>query len=147
MKGSSILLIIGVGFVPLAIFSLLILGPTMVQWQPDILWQTQFGTPGDLVSNAVTSVAAGDNAVIVTGYVGSAVGQNPTPSYTFLKKYSLDGTEVWTRQLGKPENISAVDLVVGTDGLYVAGFNGSTAFLQKEDSTATLSGPTRCSPP
>ncbi len=68
--------------------------------------------------NAVSSVGTGNNGVFVTGYVGSSdLGQNPSPNYTFLKKYSLDGTEAWTHQLGKPENISAVDLVVGTDGL------------------------------
>jgi hypothetical protein len=39
----------------------------------------------------------------------------------FLRKYTLDGTEVWTRQFGTPESDETLSMAIDASGLYLAG--------------------------
>ena len=106
------------------------------------LWTRQFGTASDERANGVAVDASG---VYVAGYTyGTLNSASVGGSDAFLRKYDLNGNELWTRQFGTPSSdiVQGVDL--DTSGVYVAGYTngtlpgqacsgGSDAFLRKYD--------------
>jgi hypothetical protein len=113
------------------------------------LWTRQFGTAGPDLATAVAVDASGN--ILVAGTTeGALPGQTQAGSGdAFVRKYSPDGTELWTRQFGTP--LSDESFAVATDvagNVYVAGdtigvFPGQTragyddAFVRKYSSAGT----------
>lgn len=107
------------------------------------LWTRQFGTSG---WDTVSAIAAGPAGVYAAGSTSGAFdGQTSSGGVdAFVRKYSSDGDELWTRQFGDwgPEGASAI--VSDGEGVYVAGTTsgilpgqtsggGNDAFLRKYD--------------
>jgi autotransporter-associated beta strand protein len=84
------------------------------------LWTQQFGTD----SNDEAFGAAGDaSGVYVAGATNGALpGQTLAGSVDpFVRKYDVDGNELWTRQFGTSERDLAYAVAVDASGVYVAG--------------------------
>ncbi len=86
------------------------------------LWTSQFGSAA---SDRVWSVSLdGSENIVVAGRTQSALpGQTSAGSWdAFVRKYSPDGTELWTRQFGTPLSDEAFAIAVdGTGNAFVAG--------------------------
>ncbi len=85
-----------------------------------ITWTRQFGSPGGDQAN---SVAVNSTGVYV---VGQAYGALPGQSRkgdadAFVRKYTLSGNHVWTRQFGTAGSDYAWDVDVDSTGVYVVG--------------------------
>jgi Bacterial Ig-like domain (group 3)/SdrD B-like domain/Beta-propeller repeat len=88
------------------------------------LWTRQFGTDAD---DQAFAVAADDSGVFVAGLVGGTLpGQAGAGSDAFVRKYDLDGNELWTRQFGSTGFDQASGIAVGATGVYVAGLTSGT---------------------
>ena len=140
MRGGFLFVLIA-GLTPLLVFSFLVIatGLPLVEWQPPVLWTTQFGTPGVGIQNSVSVLSGDSTGVYAGGFIGFP-GANitiPSPSNLFVSKYDLSGHLVWTQQFFDPDRSSINGISVGTDGLYVAGSVNldakSTGFVQKYD--------------
>lgn len=106
-------------------------------------WTRQFGTPTDDFARDIESVPDG---IVVVGDTGAALsGQlGGGGSDAFLRQYSRDGEEVWTRQFGAAGSEFIAAVTRDATGLYVAGgvetalpeqasAGGFDAFLRKYD--------------
>jgi hypothetical protein len=113
----------------------------------DTLWIRQFGSMGHCVPAALAADGAGN--VYVGGWTSAALaGQtfNGGSRDAFVRKYSPNGSEAWTRQFGTPREDVVMDMAADNQGnLYVAGQTGGTlpgqtqagpldAFVRKYDS-------------
>jgi hypothetical protein len=112
-------------------------------------WTRQFGTTSWVEAYAVAADASG---VYVAGFKDCCGTPFPntlgsTGADAFVRKYSPDGTELWTRQFGSPDVDRATAIVVDPTGVYVAGTtNGEFAgprgqqdgFLVRFDSEGTV---------
>jgi hypothetical protein len=114
----------------LACVVLLAAMPTAARGQA-VQWTRQFGTAGQDRAFAIAADGAG---VYVAGATeGTLPGQRSAGSIdAFVRKYRLDGTEVWTRQFGTSGIDEILALAVNASGVYVAG-----------DTQGSLSGQTR----
>ena len=122
------------------------------KYDPDgnILWTRQFGTAG---SEANTAVAPDSSAVYVSGTTdGAFAGQTDGPfSDVYVRRYDLNGGEVWTRQFGSTGSFAsdaAAGVAVDATGIYVAGLTQGAlpgqslvgiedAFVRKYDANGT----------
>ncbi len=84
------------------------------------LWVRQFGTNA---ADTVTAIAADAGGVYAVGRTEGAL-----PGYTgqgggdaFIRKYSPEGTELWTRQFGTDVPDEALGVAVDGTGVYVVG--------------------------
>ena len=86
----------------------------------EIEWTDQFGTA---MFDAATSVATADGYVYVGGHTqGALPGQNHLGSSdAFVRKYDVDGNELWTRQFGTPEGERVGGIFADATGVYVTG--------------------------
>ena len=89
------------------------------------VWTRQFGTPGN--DNVLGGVAVDASAVYVAGYVeGALPGQTFLGGIDgFLRKYDLDGNEIWTRQFGSAPGSSfdwITGVAVNASGVYLSGY-------------------------
>ncbi len=107
------------------------------------VWTRQFGTSS---SDDARGIAADASGVYVVGYTsGTFPGQTSLGNGdTFVRKYDVDGNELWTRQFGTTGTDIAVGISVDASGVYVTGhtsgsFLGSprvgdwNAFVRKYD--------------
>jgi hypothetical protein len=107
------------------------------------VWTRDLGTP---FSDQALGVAADVNGVYVVGSVATALpGQTFAggQSDAFIRRYDVDGHELWTRQLGNTGTDQAQAVAVDATGVYVAGFmtgttpptvsGGADGFLRKYD--------------
>lgn len=90
------------------------------KYAPDgeLIWLRQFGTAGDDGATSVAVDASGD--IIVAGYAaGPLTGENAGTSAgrqsTFIRKYSSDGTVLWTEQIDAGGNNHATGVAVDGD--------------------------------
>lgn len=88
------------------------------------LWTQQFGT-------AVVDMAVGGSAdasgIYVTGITnGSLLHPSAGDFDAFVRKYDLDGNEVWTHQFGSTDSDGATGIIAETSGVYVGGFTEGT---------------------
>ena len=115
------------------------------------LWTRQFGGQGDDAAWAVAADHSGNVYV-----VGNTAGNFPAGtvvvgiSGAFLRKYSLDGAELWERQFGVESFASARGVDVDLEGnVYIAGqvdgalpgqigLGFTDAFLQRYDSDGRI---------
>ena len=83
-------------------------------------WSRAFGTASEDHASAIAVHASG---VYVAGATDGALpGQaSAGDSDNFLRKYDLDGNEVWTRQFGTPSSDEIVSIAIDESGLYMAG--------------------------
>ncbi len=86
------------------------------------IWARQFGTPDEDRARGVAVDSAG-NIYIVGETGGSLPGQaSAGKSDAFVRKYDPNGTEVWTRQFGTPDEDTAAGVAVDSAGnIYIAG--------------------------
>ncbi|HLA82377.1 MAG TPA: hypothetical protein VJP78_12295 [Thermoleophilia bacterium] len=107
------------------------------------VWTRQFGSPESDVARGIAADASG---VYVIGETeGALPGQTRVGHLNaFVRKYDFDGNEVWTRQFGGADFVSASGVAVVAFGVYVVGFTsgvlpgqtsagGWDAFIRKYD--------------
>src|SRR5687767_13528271 len=97
-------------------------------------WIRQFGTSHD---DQGRGVAALGPAVYVTGWTG---GELPAQKKTgrqecYLRRYDVDGKEVWTRQFGVGTYSEGRAIAASESEVYVAGATSDDAFIRKFDGT------------
>jgi len=87
----------------------------------NMVWSKQFGTTGDDFLDAIVVKRGG---VFVVGLVNGALpGQTARGSDdAFIRRYDLDGNEVWTRQFGASGSEDFQGVAADRTGVYVAGF-------------------------
>ena len=111
------------------------------------VWTRQFGSSS---VDLPLGVSVDSSGVYVVGWTtGALPGQTSAGSRdTFVRKYDLAGTEVWTRQFGSSSVDQAFGVSVDSSGVYVAGSTSGTlpgqssagstdAFVRKYDSAGT----------
>jgi hypothetical protein len=131
-----------------ALMMFVIVGESTRAW--DIGWVTQFG------NGVSTGTGGGGGKTDGTGlYVSGAVsgalpGQTGAGSLdVYVRKFSVDGTELWTRQFGSTGVDLEAGLVTDHTGVYLAGrttgalpgqtsAGGSDAFVRKYDSNGNV---------
>jgi len=84
------------------------------------VWTRQFGTAGGDLARGISVDASG---VYVCGTVSDALpGQTSIGDIdAFVRKYDVNGNEVWTRQFGTASGAYAADIFVDATGVYVTG--------------------------
>jgi hypothetical protein len=115
----------------------------------NVVWTRQFGSSAADQARAVTVDAsgvyvAGSTFGAFPGGAGSAGGFD-----AFVRKYDLNGNEVWTRQFGTSSSDQALSAAVDASGVYLAGSTsgampggggsagGQDAFVRKYDSSGS----------
>jgi len=109
----------------------------------DELWTRQFGTSG---ADQVNGIAADAGGIYVVGTAGAALPGQVSVGGTdaFVRRYDVDGNEVWTRQFGTTLADRGLGIAVDASGVYVAGVvtltgNASAdAFVRRFDHNGTL---------
>ena len=87
----------------------------------------QFGTAG---VDEVLAIAVDDTGVYVAGDTQgmlSAQGGAPPGQHAFVRKYDLNGVELWTREFGSGHSDEVLALTSGAAGIYAAGDTTVTA--------------------
>ncbi len=84
------------------------------------VWTREFGSP---YSDLAKAVAADASGIYVAGLTyGTLPGQGSSGIVdAFVRKYTADGNEAWTRQFGTPQGDEAWAVSVSPTGVYVAG--------------------------
>lgn len=100
------------------------------------VWTRQVGAISSVEAFGVTVDATG---VYVAGVVDCCGGILPNTipkpvgsADAWVRKYDLNGTEVWTRQFGSPDADRATAIVADANGVYVVG-NGSLVTRVPQD--------------
>lgn len=91
-----------------------------------LLWVREFGAPG--VGNYVGGMAIDPTGIYISGSTRGAIpGQTWIGLQdSFLRKYSTDGAELWTRQFGTPVDDGGGEVVCDATGLYVSNVTRGT---------------------
>lgn len=86
----------------------------------DFEWVRQFG---NFEADSARALAADSSGIYVVGVTqGTFLGQiSAGGSDAFIRKYDIDGKEIWTRQFGNVEANYAQDVAVDPSGIYVLG--------------------------
>ncbi|MBI4464276.1 MAG: hypothetical protein HY647_06185 [Acidobacteria bacterium] len=87
------------------------------------LWTRQFGTANEDYARGVAVDATG---VYVVGEAGSTLSGQTCYGCAFVRKYDLDGNELWTRQFGNADTVlvylvHAYGVAVDASAIYVVG--------------------------
>ncbi len=133
MKGNPFILLILVAMTPFLLFAVIIVGTGygLVAWQPPVLWQHFSGSSG-----STTVIASDPSGVYAQGYLNGSFEKSK--GILFLDKHGTDGGTVWTRNIGDTNDTVFNAISVGTEGIYLSGFNVTgtqRAILQKYDLT------------
>jgi len=102
------------------------------------VWTSQFGTSAD---DSAVGIAVAPSGAYVTGVTGGSFpGEtNAGGPDGFLRRYSMNGSVLWTRQFGSPLYDLTNSVATDSSGAYVAGYtSGSDAFLTKYDVDGNL---------
>ncbi len=111
-------------------------------------WTRQFGTSGD--EDVIDIVVDSSSVYIIGSTTGSLPGQTNSGGYdVFIRKYDLNGTELWTRQFGTSGNDIGSAIGILSSEVYVTGrtdgtFSGQTSsgnddvFMLKYDSNGNV---------
>ncbi|WP_146136498.1 SBBP repeat-containing protein [Aphanothece hegewaldii] len=97
-----------------------------------LLWTRQLGTASDDTTRSIKSDGAG-NLYIAVNTKGSLGGTNQGLTDVFVAKYAIDGTLLWSHQLGTPSDDFANSIITDEAGnLYLTGStDGSLASPNK----------------
>ena len=84
------------------------------------IWTRQFGTS---LNDYAYDVCADDSGVYVVGTTGGTLsGQISAGSLdAFIRKYDMDGIELWTRQFGTTGGDQAYGICADDSGVYITG--------------------------
>ena len=98
-------------------------------WAVSIQGVTAVGTDSDETGRGIATDTAGN--VYVTGITDGTLPGSPVTNQGaydfFLVKYNSTGENVWTRQMGSPNNDTVSGVAVDSEGnIYVAGRTGGT---------------------
>jgi len=117
-------------------------------WAQTIVWTKQFGTWNH---DYVWGIDVYGSAFYITGYTYVALpGQiSKGGADAYVRKYDLNGKEIWTRQFGTPSDDYGLAISVDSSGVYVSGETkgavpgqtnngGSDAFVCKYDTSGNL---------
>jgi hypothetical protein len=90
------------------------------------VWTRQFGTPAidEILAMAVDATGiyvAGDTQGTLLPQSGAPQSSAPAGPHAFVRKYDLNGTEVWTREFGSGRREEVLAIAAGTRGVYAAG--------------------------
>ena len=98
------------------------------------LWARQFGST-TVIDDFVFGVAADSTGVYAVGPVlGTLPGQTTAGSSdVVVRKYDVNGTELWTRQFGTNAEDKGWAAAVDATGVYVVGSLFGDAFVRKYD--------------
>jgi hypothetical protein len=91
------------------------------------VWMRQFGTAG---VDEILAIAVDDTGIYVAGDTQGALSAQsgvPAGAHAFVRKYDLNGAEVWTREFGSGRNDEVLALTSGAAGVYAAGDTTVTA--------------------
>jgi len=89
------------------------------------VWTRQFGTAG---IDEVLAIAVDDSGVYVAGDTQGALSVDaPAGPHAFIRKYDLNGSEVWTREFGSGRREEVLGVAATADGIYAAGDTTVTA--------------------
>lgn len=103
------------------------------------LWVQQFGSVA-MATDSVIGMAADATGVYAVGTTNGSLPGQPAQLGSgdiFIRKYSIDGAELWTRQVGTTFLDEGRAAAVDATGLYVAGILGSDGVLRKYDLNGT----------
>jgi hypothetical protein len=92
----------------------------VVEWQPPMVWSTQFGALG--TQNSVTLLSSNPSGLYAGGYI------NDSP---FMSRYDTNGVQVWTEKIGNPGLESLNEIVAATDGIYASLTVNNTLVIVK----------------
>jgi hypothetical protein len=86
----------------------------------NLIWSRQFGTAG---SDSAIAVAADAGGVYITGQTDDALPGQTSAGLTdvWVRKYDLNGNEIWTRQFGSPASENPNTIYLDSSGVYVGG--------------------------
>lgn len=85
------------------------------------VWTRQFGTPG---IDEILAVAVDESGIYVAGDTqGDLRGRSRETgaAHAFVRKYDLNGAEVWTREFGSGRREEVLAMAVSATGVYAAG--------------------------
>jgi hypothetical protein len=107
------------------------------------VWTRQFGSSERDFANGI---AADSSAIYVVGETSGTLpnATSAGESDAYVRKYDIDGNEIWTRQFGSSRSDGANAIVVDSSGVYVAGYTwgtlpnqtstgGTDAYIRKYD--------------
>lgn len=85
------------------------------------LWTLQFGTE---LEDQARSISVDATGIYVCGYTYDALPGQTSAGATdaFVRKYDLNGTELWTSQFGSAANDYTYGISVDVTGVYVSGY-------------------------
>jgi hypothetical protein len=91
-----------------------------------LLWSQRFeGTPDVAGGIDATGISVHSSGVYVSGHAVTSVGPTPVGGNdAYVRKYDVNGTEIWTRQFGTTFSDQAEAVAVDDSGVYVAGYTG-----------------------
>lgn len=89
------------------------------------VWTRQFGHQ---MFTAASAIATDPSGVYVAGSSSVPLSGQPAVGNidAFVRKYDIDGNEIWTREFGSEEEDAAFAIAAGTYGVYVAGWTWGT---------------------
>jgi uncharacterized protein (TIGR03437 family) len=88
----------------------------------NLRWIRQFGSTNQ-AEDVATGVAGDESGAYVVGYTaGQLKAQSQAGSYdSFIRKYDVGGTDLWTRQFGSLTDDYALAVATHASGVYVVG--------------------------
>lgn len=83
---------------------------------------------GTAAVDRATAIAVNATGVYVAGATQGTLGRltGAGDADGFLRKYSVDGVEIWTRQFGTSESDEILAMAIDASGLYLAGMTTGT---------------------
>ena len=98
---------------------------TFYVWCQEIDWTRQFGTLSNEYSQGIFVDVTG--VYVVGNTDGTLPGQINAGGYdVFIRKYNLNGSEIWTRQFGTSSNDYSYGISVDETGVYISGHTDGT---------------------
>ncbi|RLT39281.1 MAG: hypothetical protein DWI57_10525 [Chloroflexi bacterium] len=96
------------------------------------IWTRQVGTPE---STYARSIAIDNSGIYVAGFTHGTLPDQISSGEAdgFVRKYDVDGSEIWTKQFGSSSGENVWGIAVDNSGVFVAGKTGSPidAFIAK----------------
>src|SRR5262249_53331686 len=86
------------------------------------MWTRQFGTSE---TDFIQAISVNPSGVYLAGYtygVFTTGGGSSGGIDAFVRRYDLNGTEIWTRQFGTSAEDQATGIALDVSGVYVAGY-------------------------
>lgn len=107
----------------LLVFGLLGMTGTPVVTASDIQWTVQFGSPS---GDGAFGVSVDSSGAYVAGFTGGVLPGQTSAGLTdaFVRKYDLNGIELWTRQFGSSSHDDSYAVSADSSGVYLVGVAG-----------------------